>query len=1390
MRGMKMDIKMEVDKIFASIGDEIKYSIMITNEQNIPLKEIWLIDELPIGITFIEKSIEVDGYPVGGVINKGIPLGILMEGERKYITFKCRVSKLPQYNPVINTADVYFVETVGEKRIEVPSTGVVTVITDPDISQLSGSFELFVDKEMVSYKDGLNYTIRLTNQGNCKAENISIKNLVPIQTALQVESLSGSSACRLDRENNFIYIEELDIGEQITITYGVDILQEVRQYDISHQVSLAYEFVGPDRRRVYKQYVSPQVFSVICLACFNENLGGFIKLADASWHTVGDEINYVMKLTNNGNVTATHLKLRDSLAKGVDLIPKSLMIDGVSYNEKGSLEEGISLPDLRSYEKIEIRYQGKVRDDVRYEEALKSQAYITYAYVVGEAFVIGEDYSNSLETNVGVGLIDEEAFTLVADKQVATLKDEVSYRIRLRNKGNINISSMAIVCNRPAGTRVRGEGWEEQEGEAHFHMIQGLRPGEVFDIHYPIEIEDIDALGEIQGECRLYYSYRIGERLIEKSLSSIQEEPVNVVVARLQSEDGGIIKSVSKMCVVLNELIAYTTVLTNTGNVTAKDVILQRILTGYKVEADVKAIRVGDIAPHETRMVTYDLLVEELPALGYIGSRDEMAYSYEVGDQILSAIGVSEEIITVVEEACLLGEEGEIRQNVDRVKAKPEDILTYTLALRNRGNIPAEEIVLTLPILEEGEWLGERKLLRPQIEVGGMYYFTYTLKVNAHAMSEKVICTPQVDYVFYTSTGEKQYRSYTLNPVETQICQAKLTTVRGDGMGSVDKEYVTLGDEISCKIQLVNQGNILAKGVCIWPQKVAGIEIDQTVLDLGDIKPGEGVEASYTVRVIAYQDTLTLLSELAYTYDLEEGNQVEKVTVKERIQTKPIIIKLAQLAMKKWIDKIELIAHERINYELVCSNEGNIDAVNVRIEECLPEGMCLCQETISVEGEVGYSLLDKQTIGIAKIRPEERIKVCFEVEVTSDHVAEEIVEETRLNYDVMIDPSKPLRQMYLLPIVTKLHLIEPKVEMRLIGERERGLIGDILDYKIEITNTGNIVAEDIIIGIEITEGVESIAQPVEEMRILLLNKGETKVLDFKLEIKDRSLTEKLSISPFVKYRYKTETEIGEKTQKIKTIILGIEEIKVEINKTSDKDYLKVGVGDEISYHIQMTNTGTLSLDQIILYDEISTNTYFIEGSLSVNGLLISTANIGYGINLGEMRIGQMLVVDYKVRVSEYYSKFIESKAYIEYAVRREDNGVAIKGQTPLDHHKMRMLTPRLAMLCYRNTLTLPYQYLDVDKILDFKVEALIIQENIENTNRLSIQGQLKYSLVYSNREKVKQNIEWIKLFVEKIEVVGYAQMEHMLQASIEREHIGIINNRQIESTVEVGISEN
>jgi len=135
--------------IAADPGDEIEFSIQVTNTGNNNLKNVKIWDTLPINLSLIENTTTIDGATWGGsVVGAGINLGSLNKNEKKTIKFRVKIASNDNFDAgstsLINAA---YAEADNTSRFQSQASviitksgkvlGATTVSTGVDVSGLT-----------------------------------------------------------------------------------------------------------------------------------------------------------------------------------------------------------------------------------------------------------------------------------------------------------------------------------------------------------------------------------------------------------------------------------------------------------------------------------------------------------------------------------------------------------------------------------------------------------------------------------------------------------------------------------------------------------------------------------------------------------------------------------------------------------------------------------------------------------------------------------------------------------------------------------------------------------------------------------------------------------------------------------------------------------------------------------------------------------------------------------------------------------------------------------------------------------------------------------------------------------------------------------------------------
>lgn len=164
-----------VDKDYATIGDILTYTVVLSNNGNLLLSNVTFEDELPTGLTFVTGSVIVNGTPQPSYNPEtGFNLGSMLVLASNTVVFQAEVTSLPNPNTVINQATSTFtylvIVPIGGSS---SSNTVTTVINVTDVTLVKTS-----SPEMVTAGDTLTYTTVITNNGNIDAENIEFIDVV------------------------------------------------------------------------------------------------------------------------------------------------------------------------------------------------------------------------------------------------------------------------------------------------------------------------------------------------------------------------------------------------------------------------------------------------------------------------------------------------------------------------------------------------------------------------------------------------------------------------------------------------------------------------------------------------------------------------------------------------------------------------------------------------------------------------------------------------------------------------------------------------------------------------------------------------------------------------------------------------------------------------------------------------------------------------------------------------------------------------------------------------------------------------------------------------------------------------------------------------------------
>lgn len=183
-KGANLTIEKSAAVTYAAVGQDIPYSLKITNTGSVPALNATVSDMLPPGMTLTAGSITIDGAPYAGALPVVIPQ--IDAGADVTVGFSASAAALPNPNPVFNIARVnfQFYPFTGYLADSFSESNPVAVYIIDMQTQIVKS----VDKEFAVSGDILTYTSTVTNTGSVPVSSIFFKDAIPAGT----EFVSGS----------------------------------------------------------------------------------------------------------------------------------------------------------------------------------------------------------------------------------------------------------------------------------------------------------------------------------------------------------------------------------------------------------------------------------------------------------------------------------------------------------------------------------------------------------------------------------------------------------------------------------------------------------------------------------------------------------------------------------------------------------------------------------------------------------------------------------------------------------------------------------------------------------------------------------------------------------------------------------------------------------------------------------------------------------------------------------------------------------------------------------------------------------------------------------------------------------------------------------------------
>ncbi|MEB9505876.1 cell surface protein, partial [Bacillus anthracis] len=1268
-----------VNKLFTDIGETLTYSIALANIGNIAATNVIYTDLIPSGTTFIPGSVTVNGViQAGANPATGISIGSIAANSTTTVSFQVFVPSIPQTNPILNSG------TTTYQYIPVPNQPAVsgtdtTNIVSTQVNNATVTMTKAVDKNFADIGDTLTYTVSFTGTGNTNANNVIFTDVIPTGTTFVVNSLTIDGTTQVGANPaNGVNIGSIPTGTTKNVSFQVVVNTIPASNVVSNGSSASYQYtVNPSQSPVTKNISSNLVSTQIN----NANVT-LTKSTNKQFATIGETISYTILITNSGNTAATNVQLTDSLPNGTILTPGSVTLNGVLQN----VDSLVSVPigTIPGGATFTLSFQVTVIN-ITTQNPIINNAFASYLYTVNASLPPTSKTANSNSVTSTIRLANLHANKSV-DKTFAEVGDVLTYTFALTNDGNVAANNVLLSDSIANGTAFVPNSVivnsVTQPGVTPASInIGSINANTTITASFQVVITSIPNPNPISNSASISYNF-----IVDPNTSPVSKNTTSTTTFT-QVNDANVIsaKTVDRAFATVGDILTYTVTLTNAGSVSADSptfvdtnpdgttFIPNTFLINGVLQNNADpniGVPLPSIAANGSLNVSYQVTVTSLPAQNPTLNSSSTQYSFILnpGDPPTIETSLSNTVSTQINLANVV-----IVKQVDVTIADVGQPITYTIALANTGNTPANNVVVT-DILPPGTTLVPNSIFiggalqlgaDPSaglqvgtIPAGGITTIVFQISANSLPSPNPVQNSAALQYSFIADPSlPAVVRNATSNIVTTQINTANIVATK-----LTSTNFADVGAVITYATILTNNGNIPASNVTFTDIIPAGtIFLPNTVtingVPIANANPATGISigtigasSSRTVAFQVFVPTIPAVNPITnqsattfqYTYDPSKP-AVMQMVASNTVQT---TINNASIAATKSADKQFANVNDIITYTTTLTNNGNTLASNVIFTDVIPNGTSFIPNSVTVNGNTLPNVNPASGIAIDPINPNANTTISFQVQVNSIPNPNPIPNQSNTTYQYVVDPNLPPVSTNTLSNVITIQINNATIVATKSVNTPTAAIGDIVTYTIAVTNTGNIPASATVLTdgfgagasfIQNSVTINNVPQPGLDpslgVHLADISPGDTIFITFQAQILAIPPSGTLTNNALVNYEYTVNPNqspaVGSTVTN--TTVTPIIDATLSINKTVNSTFATIG--DTLTFTAIITNSGNTTANNVIFTDVIPNGTSFIPNSFTVNGTTIPNANPQNGINIGNLNANASATLSFQVNIT-------------------------------------------------------------------------------------------------------------------------------------------------------------
>ena len=407
-------------------------------------------------------------------------------------------------------------------------------------------------------------------------------------------------------------------------------------------------------------------------------------------------------------MSTNNIVVIDTVPSGVTYKPGSVIVNGVSQASFNPNPPGITLGTILTPTTFTVTYDVTVNSTLS-AITIPNDAFGSYNFISG-----GTAFTNENTSNTALTLVDPFSALAFksADKAFADINQIITYTITIPNNG-ATLTNVIFKDTIPNGTTfitnsftINGATINGVNPNPPGVTIPNINTNTVTTLTFQVTVTTIPIPNPIPNSANILTSY------VGTVPNSSQALNTNIAFTQVNNGDLVQTKYVDKAYANVNDVLTYTIVMKNTGNVTSENIqfidviptdttlvpnsFKQNGVTITNPDPNV-AVPLSPIKFGGVTTVVFKVTVNTIPNPNPIPNSSRVIYSYFFNPSQTGKSGsnFSNTVFTTINNANL----GQSTKSVDKAFANCGDTLTYTILIPNSGNVTAQNIIFidTIP---------------------------------------------------------------------------------------------------------------------------------------------------------------------------------------------------------------------------------------------------------------------------------------------------------------------------------------------------------------------------------------------------------------------------------------------------------------------------------------------------------------------------------------------------------------------------------------------------------------------------------------------------------------------------------------------------------------------